>query len=530
MKALLLTLTLLPFNAYAYDQTALEQVGSLVGWQRLLLVGDERPAHFFLGDGEPIHELSALLLAWQAGDERVCRFPARVHFAKEALGLDWSLPSCPATDRWLDTMQSERLSVVFADEHPNHLPSGFGHTLLQADRAGKPSLAINYTPDYTKDPAAIGVIKSLTGGYSGRLEILPLVDKEADYLVKHERDIWRFGLDLSKEENRQMMRHLYEVQQIKRPYYLTYDNCATEIVRLIDVVRPQMALRAKAGTIVTPIALTQVLDEAGVIIDTAYVPSKASLRQVAKNTPSSRTPTKPLSSGNPTHAPKASKIGVFYDHRRGVGLSYRAAYHDVLDPWVGVRQYLDVQVLDVKATLGDKPALHEATLFKMRSYNPKNSAKSYDKPAHGVHLGLVQGQDAKGASHLLGNVRVELGQSWTLGQGAIGTSDLADSLCYGLGQGALQVGDIDKGYRLGLGVSVGCIHQQNRRLRYQSELSLPYWYHQGRHNGTGYWLANLNLSGQYDLGKGGIRAGIDWQQPKHKTAQTTVRVGYHRYF
>lgn len=529
MKPLLLVLALLPLTTYAYNQTTLEQVGSSVGWHRLLLVGEKRPAHFFLSDGNPVHELSALLSAWQSGDERVCQFPARVHFAKEALHLDWSLPSCPVVDNWLDTMQSERLSVVFADEHPNHLPSGFGHTLLQADRANRPSLAINYTPNYTKDPAAVGAIKSLTGGYDGRLEILPLADKETDYLVKHERDIWRYTLDLSKDETAQVMRHLYEVKQINRPYYLTHDNCATEIVRLIDVVRPQMALRDKAGTIVTPIDLTKVLDEAGVITNTSYVPSKASLRQASKNNPSTPILTQPSSSGNPIYAPKASKVGIFYDDRYGVGLSYRTAYHDVLDPWVGVRKYLDVQVLDIKATLGDRPALHEATLFKMRSYNPKNSEKSYGKQAFGGHLGLVQGLDNQGDRHLVGHIGAELGQAWTLGQGAAGTTELADSLCYGLGQGAVQVGDIDKGYRLGLGVSAGCIQQYSQNLRYQTELSVPYWYSQG-HSRTGYWLPKLSLSGQYDLGKGGMRAGISWQKPKDGKTQKSASIGYHRYF
>ena len=91
------------------------------------------------------------------------------------------------------------------------------------------------------DPFVLYAIKSISGGYDNRIEIDPYPEKLAKYLKDDERDTWTYRLDLTPAEVQQIIAHVWETKDLEIPYYFTTDNCASEILRLIDVVRPQQA-------------------------------------------------------------------------------------------------------------------------------------------------------------------------------------------------------------------------------------------------------------------------------------------------
>ncbi len=529
---------------YAFDVTPaqLQSASSSVTWGRLLLLNDKgesavQDPRFFLqtADGkiDAQAEMQALLQAWQSDDSRACAFPARLAFVREALAIDMPLPNCPEFDDWFTKMASTRLSVIFADEHPNNLASGFGHTLLRADTEGG-AIAINYTPDYpTSANPATGAIKSLTGGYLAIMEILPFAQKQHDYLVRDKRDIWQYTLALNSAQIAQIMRHIYEVQGVARAYYLTHDNCATEIVRLVDVVRSDLALGAKLLAITTPADITRVLDKAGLIANTEYMPSTASLAQAALNNAHQPISAPLTATGNPVTAVGASKLQFIYTHQADddrFALEYRPAYHDALDTPTGVRQYVDVEVLSAQILLDNRPQLDKLTFLRQRSYNPYNTAKAYSGIAYDVHAGMIPDLDSTGARHRVGHLAVALGKSRTLGQGRAGTTDLANQLCYALGGGAVQFGNVDKGYRVGATATLGCVQHVTDKMRYRAELSVPYWYSASRHSSAGYAIPTVALTGQYDTKWGAVRAGVAWQKVQNKASVQTVNVSYGHYF
>lgn len=532
-----------------FDNDKLDEVGQSVSWQRLLLFKEgksdiDNPAFFLsaVSDGQvdPKAELVATLKAWQAGDKRICNFVARTYFLKQALVLDDDLPDCPDFRVWADRLDIAALSLVYADEHPNHLASGFGHTLMRIDDTqGRHPTAINYTPNFNNDTSAKAAVGSVIGKYAGVMEILPFEQKRQDYNVKDERDIWQYTLALSQHELEQIVRHIWEVKDMTRPYYLMSDNCSTEILRLIDVVRADANLLEQANKIVTPVHAVQLLSQAQLIEKTQFLPSDASIRQAYQN--NNNIYINDLTSqGNPVSASPLQRFGVSWvsDKQSGDGVvvSFRPAYRDNLDPQVGIRQYLDTQIMNTELIYNKDHKslkLNRLDVINHRSYNPVNTQKSYNGVATGLQFGLRQAIDGthdEYHDHLVAHASLEKGYAWTMGQGQLGSSDLSDRLCYIMGSAAAQAGHIAKGQRLGLGATVGCLNQMAKNFRLQAEFKLPYWVHIGSNNSESYSMPSATIGLQYDVSHHQALRLETSHQWLNGGDNTSLKFGYYRYF
>ncbi|HAV47760.1 MAG TPA: hypothetical protein DCX43_06550, partial [Psychrobacter sp.] len=186
----------------------------------------------------------------------LCRFPARVQWLTDTLNIDKSglQTDCPELNDWMQMLAPEQLSIMFAQEYLDNPISAFAHTLLRIDSKASvadPSqihhaVALNYTVGGdSSDNFLVYAIKSMSGGYDNLIEIDPYPEKLAKYLQEDERDAWTYQLALTPAEVQQIMLHVWETKDLKLPYYFTTDNCASEILRLIDVVRPQQHLLSR---------------------------------------------------------------------------------------------------------------------------------------------------------------------------------------------------------------------------------------------------------------------------------------------
>lgn len=504
---------------------SLADVANSPAWRKLLLLDTKgkytaKDPHFLLAGGDTRSELDAIIKAIDSRNNKVlCTFPARTHFVAEQLGLELDDSGCDEFHAWASQYDAQALSLTFADENPNALGSVFAHVMIKADTkrslasgSDDDAFAINYTIARDKmDSAAKASARSLVGGYAGVMEFYDYNEKRDVYLLDNERDIWEYRLNLTTAEVAQIMRHVWEIKDVKRPYFFTHNNCASEILRLIDVVRGS-ELREAVGKIVIPNEVARVLTDKGLVLDTKYLPSNSSTTQTVQNS------TKGVftSPSNPAHASPTHRIGIsvgYDDNYHGTrtgdndgttyGLSLRSAYHDLLDRPVGVRQYLDVEILSLDMQYDDRLKVQKATIFSTRSYNPTNTTKAHNGTAWGQHARFMQVMDASdGANdnHMVFDIRLEKGKSWILGQGKKDTGRLADTLCYAFGGYGGQVGYINKGYRVGAGVNVGCIHHASDKVRVMGDLALPVWYHdnQGKTR-SAYVQPVLNVGVQYNI-------------------------------
>ena len=526
----------------------------------------------------------------------LCRFPARVQWLTDTLNIDKSglKVDCPELNDWMQKLAPEQLSIMFAQEYLDNPISAFAHTLLRIDSKASvadPSqihhaVALNYTVggDST-DSFLVYAIKSMTGGYDNLIEIDPYPEKLAKYLQEDERDAWTYQLDLTPAEVQQIMLHVWETKDLKLPYYFTTDNCASEILRLIDVVRPQQHLLSRLPYAVIPSDVVQLLNSEGLLASTNYTPADSTLRQAQLNKVKEQreqlgyhnsakqtlneiksaqlNPTSSIAADGKTLLPRRIavadnnpidrhplQLGFIGLGQRGdnnyIDLGLRAGYHDTLDRPSGFPQFFDLEgaaatlrLYDTDNDKANQPSsvvLQNVTLVRGRSFNPVNSAKKGKTWGASIEATRVNdGSQQDGSDHLVGSLGYETGWSWAFGTPSAGTGEMPPQLCYTLLAGTAQAGrGINKGYRVGAGVNAGCRYQINNQLRAQAELQLPYWYHgsSDESNARGhYWQPISSLGLQYDIDKKQalrLNASYEWQD--RIDAKEDIQLSYRRYF
>ncbi len=576
-------------------------------WRRLLYFVDDKkgifakntnkslidnPAFFLAANGQQdsATELDATLLALAqelttptsnnkrvAADNSVlCQFPARVKWLTDTLNIDDSnlQIDCPKLDAWMAMLAPEALSVTFAQEYLDNPISAFGHTLLRIDSPASAkdfdqihhAYALNDTVDGDKsDNFGIFAVKALSGGYNNIIEIDPYPKKIADYLQVDERDTWTYQLALTPSEVQQIILHVWETKDLALPYYFTTDNCASEILRLVDTVRPDQHLLSQLPYVVVPADVVNLFKKEALLASSRYTPADSSVRQVQLNlakkqaaidkkqlgykaldkdelntiksaqlnaSSSMSADAKSLlplaiapSDNNPLdrHPLQRAHIGVGQNGDNSyIDVGVRAGFHDTLDRTAGFDQFFDLE--GIKATLRfydkddnsnhDSPKsveLQNFTLLRGRSYNPVNSAekgKTWGASIEGTRIN--DGSQQGGTGHLVASTTLEYGKSWAFGTPRMDASGLMSGemppqLCYALATGAVQGGrGINKGYRVGAGVNAGCVYQLNNRLRAAAELQLPYWYHGSSDQVDvkgSYWQPITTIGLQYDIDK-----------------------------
>lgn len=526
----------------------------------------------------------------------MCRFPARVQWLTDTLNIDKSglQTDCPELNDWMQKLAPEQLSIMFAQEYLDNPISAFAHTLLRIDSKASvddPSqihhaVALNYTVGGdSSDNFLVYAIKSMSGGYDNLIEIDPYPEKLAKYLQEDERDAWTYQLALTPEEVQQIMLHVWETKDLKLPYYFTTDNCASEILRLIDVVRPQQHLLSRLPYAVIPSDVVQLLDSENLLTSTNYTPADSTLRQAqlnkikaqraqlgyhnsAKQTlneikSAQSNPISSMSADGQTLLPRRIavadnnpidrhplQLGFIGLGQRGennyIDLGLRAGYHDTLDRPSGFPQFFDLEgaaatlrLYDTDNDKANQPSsvvLQNVTLVRGRSFNPVNSAKKGKTWGASLEATRVNdGSQQDGNDHLVGSLGYETGWSWAFGTPSAGTGEMPPQLCYTFLAGTAQAGrGINKGYRVGAGVNAGCRYQINNQLRAQAELQLPYWYHgsSDESNARGhYWQPISTLGLQYDIDKKQalrINANYEWQDGID--AKEDIQLSYRRYF
>ena len=619
-------------------QAKTENLAQHITWRRLLyffddqknLIGKKKDssivddAAFFLsknGQHDSAAELDALLVALAdeiaitvnnsasnnntsnngvsnrtAQNSVLCRFPARVQWLTDTLNIDKSglQVDCPELNDWMQKLAPEQLSIMFAQEYLDNPISAFAHTLLRIDSKASvadPSqihhaVALNYTVGGdSSDNFLVYAIKSMSGGYDNLIEIDPYPEKLAKYLQEDERDAWTYQLDLTPAEVQQIMLHVWETKDLKLPYYFTTDNCASEILRLIDVVRPQQHLLSRLPYAVIPSDVVQLLNSENLLASTNYTPADSTLRQAQLNKVKEQreqlgyhnnakqtlneiksaqlNPTSSIAADGKTLLPRRIAIadnnpidrhplqlGFIGLGQRGdnnyIDLGVRAGYHDTLDRPSGFPQFFDLEgaaatlrLYDTDNDKANQPSsvvLQNVTLVRGRSFNPVNSAKKGKTWGASIEATRVNdGSQQDGSDNLVGSLGYETGWSWAFGTPSAGTGEMPPQLCYTLLAGTAQAGrGINKGYRVGAGVNAGCRYQINNQLRAQAELQLPYWYHgsSDESNARGhYWQPISSLGLQYDIDKKQalrINANYEWQD--RIDAKEDIQLSYRRYF
>jgi hypothetical protein len=261
-------------NGVAADLGALSQSKQ---WLRLLhfrrpsLLRSQKsevgPGDFFLspeGNHDPLSELQADIHAFTdlssklVGRQQVnaqCAFPARYHFLKNELHWTTIDVECPELDTYLKKIHGDELSLIFSSAYPNSPPSMFGHTFFRVhsqDRAALLDYGINYSALVQEDENSVTyAVLGLMGGYYGQFGIVPYYMKVNEYNHAESRDLWEYDLNLSSEEIRVLLWHVWELQQNAAfKYYFFDENCSYRLLTVLEVAKPEWDLSDFAVSVI----------------------------------------------------------------------------------------------------------------------------------------------------------------------------------------------------------------------------------------------------------------------------------------
>lgn len=308
------------YLAYLIQQAQDKQLQQRPEWRKLLhykagllpnsFKSQVDAPEFFLaerGKTDPQAELEATLAAFFQALPRdrdvqhlnpQCRFVARYQWLSQQLNFDPTrLPKydCWRFDEWMAALNPQGLTLIFPTAYINSPASMFGHTLIRVDAHDQNeqtrllAYAINFGADTGNDGGLAYAVKGLLGGYPGGFSVQPYYLKVREYSDMENRDIWEYQLDLTETEVHTMLLHAWELRGIWFDYFFFDENCSYHLLSLIETTRPELQLTDQFGAWAIPSDTVRVLDEAGLIKQTHYRPSRhAVLQQRMANLPTNQ--------------------------------------------------------------------------------------------------------------------------------------------------------------------------------------------------------------------------------------------------
>ena len=135
--------------------------------------------------------------------------------------------NCPAFEEWAGTLNTEKVTLVFAASYLNSPSSMFGHTFLRLDPPQddeETDLLLANTISYAADAAEhdselLFAYRGIFGGYPGITSIKPYYEMIRLYNDIEHRDLWEYTLNLDQQEVDTLLAHTWEIQDKNFDYY-----------------------------------------------------------------------------------------------------------------------------------------------------------------------------------------------------------------------------------------------------------------------------------------------------------------------
>ncbi|WP_288400852.1 DUF4105 domain-containing protein [uncultured Acinetobacter sp.] len=275
------------------DLAQQKQLDQQTTWQRLMYADQKQNSevtyagYFYAKDGkanlnsELQANIKALFLEAPENQSIRCKFPARSRWLMQQLNIDvQQLPNvnCVEFDDWINQIKPHKATLIYATDFMGNPSSMFGHTLLRLDPKDQKQLnlvsyAVNYAATVKGDDNWSYAWKGLTGQYPGEYSLMPYYRKVKEYGDFESRDLWEYELNLTPEETRFLVEHIWEMQHVSFPYYFVSDNCAYRLLGLIDLVRPDLNLKQQFSYAAIPIETLKAVDQQALVKEVVYRPA-----------------------------------------------------------------------------------------------------------------------------------------------------------------------------------------------------------------------------------------------------------------
>ena len=222
-----------------------------------------------------------------------CLFPARYNWLKEQLGFDDTLLSpvvCADYQNFKSAIDAKYAALIFTSAYMGNPASFFGHTPLRLDNKEETPLlshALNYGAITGSDNGLAFIIKGVFGGYNGIFSVYPYYDTVNLYNNMENRDIWEYRLNLTPQQMKRLVDHIWELGHNSAQYYFFSENCSYMLLETLNAALPDQDLtepfqRTFFSDYTIPIDTVRVvLKQKGLLNKAIYRPSRQSRLQHA---------------------------------------------------------------------------------------------------------------------------------------------------------------------------------------------------------------------------------------------------------
>jgi hypothetical protein len=251
-------------------------------------------AGFFLaanGKDDPKAELEATIsrffsteLVGRSRQPARCAFIARYHWLKNALAIDETrLPqqSCERFQLWLKELNPASITLIFPAAFMNNPSSMFGHLLLRVDQRGQTeqtrllAYTINYSAAVTTDNGFVFAVLGIAGGFKGYFSTHPYYIKAKEYGDFENRDIWEYRLNFTQDQIERLLMHTWEMGNASFDYFFFKENCAYQILSLLDVADPDIHLTDRFWFYTFPSdGVRMIAEKPGLVKESTFRPSR----------------------------------------------------------------------------------------------------------------------------------------------------------------------------------------------------------------------------------------------------------------
>ena len=203
-------------------------------------------------------------------------FIARYHWLREQLSVNIPILIFSEYESWIEKIDPESVSFVFASAYMDNPTSMFGHTFLRLNKKGKsdyPLLSattVDYVATVTSKNRLAMMIDGISGGYRGYFSVMPYHLKVRTYNDLHSRDIWEYQLNLNDDQIKKMLWHVWELQDIYFDYFYLTENCSYGILCLLEIAREDLFLTNQIKPWVYPLDVVhRVVQQKGLVVGKA---------------------------------------------------------------------------------------------------------------------------------------------------------------------------------------------------------------------------------------------------------------------
>ena len=218
-----------------------------------------------------------------------CSFIARYHWLKDRLAIDETkLPSvrCERFDQWINELNAESITLIFASAFLDNPASMFGHSFLRIDQKGQTeqtrllAYTVNYAADVPSDAGSWYPIKGIFGGFKGYFSTPPYYLKVQEYRDIENRDIWEYRLSFNEVQVRRLLEHAWELGGTYFDYFFFKENCSYHILSLLEYADPTLHLTDQFHVWTVPADTVRlVAAQPGLVTNTMYRPSRRTVIQ-----------------------------------------------------------------------------------------------------------------------------------------------------------------------------------------------------------------------------------------------------------